>query len=462
MTDFSTRDTIVSSEVQAPPHHRQAEEAVLGAVLIDADSYYDLAQSLQADDFYIVRNRWIWEAFNRLHESRTPIDFLTVCKQLEQQERLAESGGAAYLMSLINQTPSSLHAQAYGHIVEEHSIRRRMLISANELAKLAFDQQQPVESILDEAEKSIFNISEKRIRHDLQPIQQVLSDVYDRVKTLSSRSDEIYGVPTGLIDIDRLLGGMQQSDLLIIAGRPATGKTGFLLSVAKNAAQKHKKHVAFFSLEMSNEQLVQRLLAQETGINTQRMRSGKLEEGEWPLFTQAMDVLADTHIFLDDTPAITPMQLRTKCRRLDLEYHLDLVIVDYLQLMSSDTRTENRVQEVSYITRNLKVLARELKVPVLAAAQLSRAVEQRADKRPQLSDLRESGSLEQDSDVVLFIHRPDALEKDNPRANIAEIIVAKHRNGPTHSGIELVFRNEIARFENAVVMPANAGIMPKR
>ncbi|MGA9398821.1 MAG: replicative DNA helicase, partial [Anaerolineaceae bacterium] len=230
---------------------------------------------------------------------------------------------------------------------------------------------------------------------------------------------------------------------------PGSGKTGFLMTVAKNAALIHKKHIAMFSLEMSNEQLVQRLIAQQTGIDSSRLRSGKLEEDEWPLFTQAIEVLSDTHIYLDDTPAITPLQLRTKCRRMAMEFPLDLVILDYIQLMSGDTRTENRVQEVSYISRNLKVLARELNVPVLAAAQLSRAVEQRADKRPVLSDLRESGSLEQDADIVMFIHRPDALEKDNPRQNIAEIIVGKHRNGPTHSGIELVFINALAKFENA-------------
>jgi replicative DNA helicase len=256
-----------------------------------------------------------------------------------------------------------------------------------------------------------------------------------------------------LIDLDKLLGGLQKSDLLIIAGRPGMGKTGFMLSVMKNAAMKHKKHIAMFSLEMSAEQLVQRLIAQETGIDTQRMRTGKLAEEEIPLFTHAIEVLSDTHIYLDDTPAITPLQLRTKCRRLHMEYELDLVIVDYLQLMSSDMHTDNRVQEVSYISRNLKVLARELNVPVLAAAQLSRAVEQRADKRPVLSDLRESGSLEQDSDIVMFIHRPDALEKDSPKANLAEIIVAKHRNGPTHPGIELIFLSNLARFENAAPPP---------
>jgi len=450
MSDFPSQiDEVQHAEVQAQPHNRQAEEAVLGAVLINAESYFDVAQFLQPDDFYIVRNRWIWEAFTRLHERRQPIDYLTVTSELEQQSQLAEVGGPAYIMALINQTPTSLHAEAYGRIIEQTSVRRRMLSAANELAKLAYDQGKTVDTVLDEAEKSIFGISERRIRKDLQPIQQVLSEVYDRVDRMSQRGDEIMGVPTGLIDLDRLLGGLQKSDLLIIAGRPGSGKTGFMLSVAKNAAQKHKKHVAIFSLEMANEQLVQRLIAQETGIDTQRLRTGKLSDDEWPLFTHAIEVLSDTHIFLDDTPAITPLQLRTKCRRLHLEYSLDLVIVDYLQLMSGDTRIDNRVQEVSYISRNLKVLARELNVPVLAAAQLSRAVEQRSDKKPVLSDLRESGSIEQDSDIVMFIHRPDALEKDSPRANVAEIIVAKHRNGPTHAGIELVFLNNLARFDNA-------------
>jgi len=451
MTDYLPVEESAPVDLQSQPHNRQAEEAVLGAVLINPESYYDLAQFLQPADFYIVRHAWIWESFTRLHEKRSPIDLLTLSEDLEAQNRLAEIGGQAYLLSLINQTPTSLHSEAYGRIVEENSVRRRMLASANDLARLAYNQQRSVETIIDEAEKSIFGISERRIRHDLEPIQTVLSEYYDRAVQLSQMGDEVYGVPTGLTDLDRLLGGLQKSDLLIIAGRPSTGKTGFLLSVARNAAQKHKKHVAMFSLEMSNEQLVQRLIAQETGIDTQRLRSGRLNEDEWPLFTHAIEVLADTHIYLDDTPAITPLQMRTKCRRIHLEYHLDLVLVDYLQLMGSDTRSENRVQEVSYISRNLKVMARELNVPVLAAAQLSRAVELRSDKRPILSDLRESGSLEQDSDIVMFIHRPDAMEKEIARQNITEIIVAKHRNGPTHSGIELVFLTNLARFDNAAL-----------
>jgi replicative DNA helicase len=449
MNDFSPSSEATRSEAQVVPHNREAEEAVIGSVMINPEAYYDVAQFLQADDFYIVRNRWIWEAYTRLHERRAPIDFLTVQEELERSGVLADVGGPAYLTALVNQVPSSLHADTYGHMVEQSALRRRMLTAANEIARLAYNQEQTIDTVIDEAEKAIFSLSERRLRHDLQPIQQVLSDYYDHIDELSQRTEEIFGVPTGLFDIDNLLGGLQKSDLLIIAGRPGMGKTGFLLSVAKNAAMRHKKHVAIFSLEMSNEQLVQRLISQETGIDSQRLRSGKLKNDEWPLFTQAIESLSQTHIFLDDTPAITPLQLRTKCRRLHMEYGLDLVLIDYIQLMSGDTRTDNRVQEVSYITRNLKVLARELDAPVLAAAQLSRAVEQRSDKRPMLSDLRESGSLEQDADIVMFIHRPDALEKDSPRQNVAEIIVAKHRNGPTHPGIELVFLSNLAKFENA-------------
>jgi len=443
---FEYENTPVAPQVI--PHSREAEEAVIGAVMINQEAYYDVAQFLKADDFYIHRHRWIWNVFTRLHDGRMPIDVLTVSEELDQLGQLAEVGGPAYLTSLINKVPSSLNAEAYGRLVEHTGIRRRMLDAANEIAKLAYKEELGIEEVMNEAEKNVFGISERRLTRDLQPIQEVLSEYYDRIDQLSQRDDEAYGVPTGFIDLDRLLGGLQPSDLIIIAGRPGMGKTAFMLSAAKNAAQTHKKHVAIFSLEMSNEQLVQRLISQETGIDTHRLRTGKLNEDEWPLFTQAIEVLGDTRIFLDDTPSLTPLQIRTKCRRLHMEYHLDLVILDYLQLMSSGSRSENRVQEVSYISRNMKILARELSVPVLAAAQLSRAIEQRADKDPQLSDLRESGSLEQDADVVMFIHRPEIYEKDTLKQNIAQIKVAKHRNGPVGM-VEMVFRNNLAKFENA-------------
>jgi replicative DNA helicase len=437
-----------TSAPQIIPHSREAEEAVIGSVLINPEAYYDVASFLRSDDFYIHRHRWIWDTFSRLHERRIPIDFLTVSQELDQQGQLAEVGGPAYLTALVNNVPTSLHAEAYGHIVEETSIRRRMLTAANDIAKLAYQQEASVESVMDEAEKAVFGVSERRTTRDLRSIREVLSEYYDRIDQLAGRDLESMGVPTGFMDLDRLLGGLQPSDFLIVAGRPGSGKTAFMLSAAKNAAQKFKKHVAIFSLEMSNEQLVQRMIAQETGIDSQRLRTGKLNEEEWPLFTHAIEVLGDTIIFLDDTPALTPLQLRTKCRRLHLEFQLDLILVDYLQLMSSGVRSENRVQEVSYISRNLKVLARELNVPVLAAAQLSRAIEQRTDKEPVLSDLRESGSLEQDADIVMFIHRPELYEKDTLKQNLAQIKVAKHRNGPTGT-IELVFRSQIAKFENA-------------
>lgn len=434
----------------SPPvlYSKEAEEAVIGSILINPEAYYDVAPFLKGDDFYIHRHRWIWDAFVHLHEQRIPLDTLTVSEELNQMGQLAEVGGPAYLTGLINNVPTSLHAEAYGHIVEENAIRRKMLAAANDIAKLAYQESVGVEDVMDGAEKAVFGVSERRMTRDLQPIQQVLSEYYDRIDQLASRGDEIYGVPTGFIDLDRLLMGLQPSDFIIVAGRPGMGKTAFMLSAAKNAAQTHKKHVALFSLEMSNEQLVQRLVSQETGIDSQRLRTGKLSEEEWPLFTHAIEVLSDTRIFLDDTPALTPLQLRTKSRRLHLEFGLDLIVVDYLQLMSSGARSENRVQEVSYISRNLKILARELSVPVLAAAQLSRAVEQRADKEPQLSDLRESGSLEQDADIVMFIHRPEMYEKDTLKQNIAQIKVSKHRNGPVGT-IELIFRNNLAKFENA-------------
>mgnify|MGYP000321373406 CR=1 FL=1 len=449
MTDhLSNEELTAPATATAVPHSREAEEAVVGAVFINPEVYYDIAQFLSADDFYIHRHQWIWETFNSLHEQRIPIDLLTVSNELERRGQLSEIGGPAYLTSLVNQVPSSLNAESYGRIVEGYSIRRKMLNAANRIASIAYNEKTSINDVMDEAEKAVFNVSERRLKHDLQPIKDVLSDYYDRIDDLAKRSDDIVGVPTGFIDLDKMLTGLQPSDLLIIAGRPGQGKTGFLLSVAKNAGLTHKKHVAIFSLEMSNEQVVQRLIAQETGIDSQRLRTGKLQENEWPLFTHAIEVFGDTHIYLDDTPAITPLQLRTKCRRLHMEFGLDLVIVDYLQLMGGDTRTDNRVQEVSYISRNLKVLARELNVPVLAAAQLSRAVEQRSDKRPVLSDLRESGSLEQDADIVMFIYRPDQYEKDTVKQNVAEIIVAKHRNGPVGS-VELVFRGALAKFENA-------------
>ncbi len=427
----------------------EAEEAVLGCVLINPDAYFEITPLLKSGDFYLHKHRWVWEAFVRLHDQRQPVDFLTVGEELERRNQLDEIGGAAFLTHLVNTVPTSLHAEAYARIVQRDALRRRLLEAATTVAKLAYDDSQDINQVVNDAEAAVFAVAEQRLTKDVMPLKQAISAYYDRIQYLIEHRGEILGVPTGFIDLDKLLGGLQKSDLIIVAGRPGAGKTGFLLNVAKHAAQTHRKRVAIFSLEMSNEQLVQRLIAQETAIDSQRLRLGEVRDDELPLFVQAINVLSDIPMFLDDTPALTPLQLRAKCRRLDQEYGLDLVVVDYLQLMQGEGRSENRVQEVSYISRNLKALARELNVPVLTGAQLSRAVEQRSDKRPVLSDLRESGSLEQDADIVMFIHRQDMYEKDSGKTNLADILVAKHRNGPTDD-IQLVFRGALTKFENAV------------
>ncbi len=431
--------------------NREAEEAVLGAILLDEEAYYDVSDILQPNDFYIERNRWVWEAIHHIKSHGGHADLLTISARLEEEGHLAELGGESYLTGLLGAVPSALHAREYARLVEAASIRRRMLNAANEIARLAHNQKLGVNALLTEAEKHIFNVSERRLTTSVQPIETVLSNYYDTLEELAARDQEVTGVPTGFRDLDKLLTGLQPSDLIIIAGRPGQGKTGLVLNIARNAALYHQRHVAIFSLEMSNEQLVQRMISQQTGINSQRLRTGRLNEHEWVLLAQAIEQLGQTKIFLDDTPAITPMQLRTKCRRLHLEHRLDLVIIDYLQLMGGDSRSDNRVQEVSYISRNLKILARELNVPVIAAAQLSRAVEQRTDKHPQLSDLRESGSLEQDADIVMFIYRDEYYNEDSEHKGKAEIIVAKHRNGPTDT-VELLFIKEQTLFKDAATL----------
>jgi replicative DNA helicase len=448
MTDLDLQPQEYNNRPQEVPHSRESEEAVLGAILINPEAYYDVAQFLKPEDFYIHRNKWIWEAMVNLFEQRVPLDMLTIAEELERTGYITELGGPAYLTSLINNVPTSMHAEAYGREVEQTAIRRRMIEAANKIVKAAYKEELAIDTVIDEAEKAVFGVSEQRQSADLQPIKRVIRDYQQRVEVISQQSDVMQGVPTHFKFLDEKLGGLQPSDLLIIAGRPGQGKTSFMLTIAKNAARISKKHIAIFSMEMSNEQVVQRLMSQETGIDSQRLRLGKLKDNEWSLFNEAIEKFSDTQIFLDDSPGITPTQIRAKCRRLHLEHRIDLVIIDYLQLMSGDNRNENRVQEVSYISRNLKALARELNVPVLAASQLSRSIEQRADHRPILSDLRESGSLEQDADIVMFLYRENKDNPEDPMKNVTEILIAKHRNGPTGS-IQLVFREHLAEFATA-------------
>jgi replicative DNA helicase len=433
-----------------PPQSIEAEEAVLGALLIDPDAIIRVATVLKPEDFYREKNRWIYETALVLHERREPIDFLTVCDELDHREQLDSVGGPAFITSLINAVPTSVHAEYYAHIVERTGTRRRLIEAAGEIAALAYKEEDDVDEVVDRAEQVLFGVSERRVARDLVPIKQVLSEYYDRIEYLTRHQGEMIGIPTGFHDLDKILGGMQRSDMLILAARPSVGKTSLALSIAHNAAKRYQQRVALFSLEMSSEQVVQRLISAETGINSQRLRRGEIAQDEWGRFMKATSDLAETHFFVDDTPGVSALELRTKARRLHADVGVDLIIVDYLQLMRGDFRSENRVQEISSISRGLKALARELNVPLLALSQLSRGVEARSDKRPILSDLRESGALEQDADVVIFIYRDELYNENTERKNIADIIVAKHRNGPT-GNVALYFKKELAQFLEAEV-----------
>ena len=430
------------------PHSVEAEEAVLGSLLIDPETIFRVSPFLRPDDFYIVKNRWTYEACLALHERREPIDFVTVTEELERREQLAEMGGPAFVSHLINVVPTAIHAEGYGRIVERSAVRRKLLQAASDIAQYAYDESAEVDETIDRSEQALFAVSQRRQSRDLRPISDVIRSYYERIEYLYEHRGEPLGIPTGFVDLDKLLGGLQRSDLVIVAARPGVGKTSLMLSMALSAARKFHQRVAIFTLEMSSEQLVQRMVSAETGIDSQRLRLGELRDDEWPLFVQASSALSDSLIYLDDTPSLSALQLRTKARRLHAEHGLDLILVDYLQLMTGDVRSENRVQEISYISRALKGLARELNLPVMAASQLSRSVEQRSDKRPVLSDLRDSGSIEQDADVVMFIYREDVYDPQSERKNVAEIMVAKHRNGPTGT-VELYFRSHLAQFVNA-------------
>ena len=433
------------------PQNLEAEEAVLGALLIDPDAILPVATFLRASDFHVQRHGSIYQAMLDLHERHQPADLVTLTDELERCDQLAAVGGSALLTSLINATPTSIHVEYYARIVERTAILRRLIDAAGQIAKLAYRDVDDVGEVVDQAESIIFGVSEKRVTRDLVPIRQVLDEYYDRIEYLSQHQGEIIGIPTGLVDLDKLLGGFQRSDLIIIAGRPGMGKTSLALSIALHAARKWQKRVGVFSLEMSSEQVVQRMISAETGIDSQRLRLGDIREDEWPVFVQATSLLSDTQIYIDDTPSLSALEMRTKARRVHAEFGLDLLIVDYLQLMRGEFRSDgNRVQEISYISRSLKSLARELNIPLVALSQLSRAVESRHDKRPMLSDLRESGSIEQDADVVAFVYRDVEYNPDTEFPNIAEIRVSKHRSGPT-GVIHAFFRKELAQFENLEV-----------
>ena len=431
-----------------PPQNIEAEQSVLGSLLIDPDAIIKVASFLNPEDFYRESHQVIYRAIRTLHERHEPADFVTVVDALDREGQLDLIGGSSYLTSLISTVPTSIHVEHYAHIVERTSIMRRLIAAAGKIAAIAYEEREEVDEVIDDAERILFEVSQRRISKALVPINEIVKDYYDRVAFRVEHRDEPMGVLTGFSRIDQLLGGLQPSDLIIIAARPGVGKTSLAIDIACNAAMKDRAVVAMFTLEMSAEQLVQRMVSSHTGIDSQRLRLGRIENIEWEQFTRVSGVLSETAIFIDDTPSPSPMEIRTKARRLAAEYDLDLIIIDYLQLMQGgDRRAKNRVQEISYISRALKGLARELNVPVVALSQLSRAVENRQNKQPVLSDLRESGSIEQDADVVMFIYRDEMYDENTTRPNIADIIVAKHRNGPTGK-ISLFFNPSLTQFSD--------------
>lgn len=443
-----------------PPQNIEAEQSVLGSLLIDPEAIVKVAAFLHREDFSREAHAQVYSAILDLHEREEPADFVTLTDELQRRGQLETAGGAAYLTSLINSVPTSIHVEYYAHIVERTAILRRLIEAASKIAGLAYEEAEDVDAVVDRAEQVLFEVSQRRVTRGLVPINTILNEYYDRLEYLQLHRGEMVGLPTGFVDLDRLLGGLQRSDLIIVAGRPGMGKSSLGLTIANNVALKHNKVVAFFSLEMSGEQLVQRLIAGETGISSQRLRTGDLPDADWSRMVKASGSLSDSLVFVDDSPSPSPIEIRTKSRRLAAEYGLDLIIVDYLQLLRSGIQSENRVQEVSYISRSLKGLARELNVPVIAMSQLSRAVETRSDKKPILADLRESGSIEQDADVVLFIYRDEQYDTDTDRKNIADILIAKHRNGPTGQ-ISLRFVSEQTKFTDLDTYHDELGYVPE-
>ena len=432
-------------EDRIPPQNLEAEQSVIGSMLIDKNAIIKGVEFLRPDSFYRDAHRFIYEAILELFDRGEPVDLVTVTETLRKAGKLEAVGGSVYVADLINSVPTAANIEYYSRIVEEKATLRKLIDAGTQIVQNAFDQPENVDQILDHAEKTIFNIALKRVHEGFHKIDEVLKRVLDRIDRLYGKKEHITGIPTSYADLDNLTAGFQNSDLIIIAARPSVGKTALALNMAQNIAIKHNIPVAIFSLEMSKDQLAQRMLCSEAEIDALRLKTASLPDTGWKKLTRALAKLSEAPIYVDDSATATSMEIRAKCRRLKLEKGLGVVIIDYLQLMSGRGRIENRVQEISEIARSLKTLARELDIPVIALSQLSRAVEQRTDRIPRLSDLRESGEIEQTADLVMFIHREDYYNPQSDRGNIAEIIIAKQRNGPVGT-VELVFRKDIAKF----------------
>jgi len=425
--------------IRLPPQNLEAEASVIGAILIDPEAIVKIADILRPEHFYENKHSLIYTAILELYEKRKPIDLVTVPERLKRKDLLTSAGGVGYLTDLVNQTPTSANIEAYASLIKDSYTRRSLVSSAGIIGELGFSSAENVNELLDKAEMQIFSISQDYLKQDFVPIRSTLETSFERIEELHKTKGMLRGVPTGLKGLDRMLNGLQESNLVILAARPSVGKSSLALNIAQFAAVKHGDPVGIFSLEMSREQLVDRMLSEQSGVDNWKISTGNLSDDDFKEVGDAMGMLAEAPIFIDDTPGISVMEMRTKARRLHMDRKVKLLVVDYLQLVRG-RNLENRVQEVSEISQALKNLARELKVPVLACAQLSRAVEQRGGKVPQLSDLRESGSIEQDSDVVMFLYRPDEEDRSN-----VKLLIAKHRNGPTGE-LDLFFKGEVTKF----------------
>ncbi len=443
-----------------PPNSREAEISVLGAMLQDSAAVLRGMENLKAEDFYLAEHQEIFRAMADLAREHKPIDLTTLMTEMSRRGTLEGVGGANYLMRLISSVPTTANAGAYMDLVLEKSTLRKLIGAAQGIEKEAYAQQSPVQEVLNGAEKAIFDLVMNRTDGGtLKPVREVLVTTYQEIETLARQHGEISGVPSGFIDLDGLLTGLHPGELIILGARPAMGKTSFAMNIAGHASVAKGKTVAVFSLEMPREQIVMRLLCSESRVNMQKIRKGTLEDREWLALAKALGPISNAPLYLDDTAALTPSQLRSRCRRLMMDHGLDLVLVDYLGLMRSDGRTESRQLEVAEISRQLKAIALELKVPIIACAQLSRANKDRVDKRPVLSDLRDSGSIEQDADVVMFLHREEYYNPDTEDKNIAEVIVAKQRSGPLGT-VKLAWLNEITTFANLAKDQPPAGGAP--
>ena len=429
-----------------PPQNLDAEMSLLGAVLIDEETIADISEHVKPHDFYDRRHGLIYDAMMRLYEKHKPVDLLTLTEELKKKNDIETIGGSAYLTELTNYVPTAAHAEAYAELVAQKAIRRRLIKASGEISELGFDEETSTEELLQQAEQQLFAVSDQSLKNDLVPIEAILTDSFDRMEELHRNKGALRGVRTGYRDLDNMTAGLQRSDLIILAARPAMGKTTLVTNLAYNVATIAKQPVLFFSLEMSKEQLVDRMLADASGVDAWNIRTGNLSDDDFSKLSDAMGEMAEAPIFIDDTPGVSVLEMRTKARRAAHEQPLGLIIIDYLQLMQGSGRDGgNRVQEVSEISRGLKLLARELNVPVIALSQLSRSVETRSPQIPQLSDLRESGSIEQDADIVMFIYREAYYNPETERENITDLIIAKHRNGPTGK-VELYFHPERLRF----------------